>query len=137
MPRRRYRSKQQFWRAAFRRVMNYYLEAKSAAYSSSVGGFYAAMEAETKGSGYVARIIKPTLIDYVCDVEIVARGVLNPSQYQLFRILYIDLKEPSPEVAKSDRFRKAEKKIKEQVGKAFVAFKIYPAESYFASKDLR
>lgn len=137
MPRRRYRNKQQFWRAAFRRVMQYYLEAKSAAYSSSVSGFYASMQAETKGAGYISRIIKPTLIDYVCDVEIVARGVLNSYQYQLFRTLYIDLKEPSSELAKDDKFRKAEKKIKEQVGKAFVAFKIYPAESYFASKDLR
>lgn len=120
----------------FVKTIEHYLEIKSIAHSNSCTPFYQAMSTGQR-LNYNPRVIKPSFSDFLCDVELVAKGVLNEEQFRLFRVLYLWQMFPEMLPFKTDKMRKKDKKIKEQVGKALVAFKVYPIQRYFEKRDLR
>jgi hypothetical protein len=113
-----------FWKSAFQTVIEQYQEIRAANEGagalnyeklSNAGGFATCT--------YNPRVVKPTLSDFVCDVEIAARTTLDKAELKTFR----DADDP----------QSVPEEIQMKLGKIFAAREIYPISNYFQTVDLR
>lgn len=119
--------------------MERYEKVKPKTIALSSEGFYAGLSSEKgfNSSSFCSRVVIPTLTDFVCDVEITAKDVLTDYEYKFFHSIFIDQEEISDMIKSTDKFKRMEEHIVLQVGRAFMARKIFPTATYFRSKDLR
>ncbi len=106
------------YRAVFTEIHDRYLEVKSVVGTYSCGKFYANF-GQAPGSNRPQGVIEATPSDFIADVELAARSVLNPKQYENFQagILTEDMMN--------------------RVGAAFISRRIHPLARYLRPKDIR
>lgn len=135
------RNKKEFWRSVFRQVMARYEEIKSVNGTRSCAGFYKGLTREgTNGGKFNPKIVTPTASDYICDVELTARRVLNKHEHRFFKLVYL-LKDQELtkllETREDNKLIKLKYTVQEKVGLGLIAAKIHPFERYRRSRDLR
>lgn len=131
------RNKKELYRSVFRRVMSRYDEIKSVNGTQSCAGFYAGLAREGSGGGFNPKIVAPSASDYICDVEITARRVLDKEEYRFFKLAYISKDEEVTSLLKDGIFNKLKRAVQEKVGQGFISAKIHPFERYRKPKDTR
>jgi hypothetical protein len=131
------KEKSSFYRSVFRRTLANYDEFKATVGSNSCQQFYKSLSQEGgKGTGINPRIVHMSPIDFICDVEIVARKFLNQQEYRFFKLVYLDKDEELVNMAR-DTFRTTKKSVQEKLGQAFVESGIHPFAKYMRPIDLR
>jgi type 1 glutamine amidotransferase len=80
--------------------------------------------------------VKPLLIDYLVDVQNVARKTLTAIEFAYFYSTYFVKYTPVDEVS---MFDSADQEIRRKLGEAFIQFEIYPFNVYMnhADQDVR
>jgi hypothetical protein len=136
------RNKKEFWRSVFRKTMAYYDEAKTSIGTNSCQGFYRSLANEgTNGGKYNPRVVRTTIVDFTCDVELLAKKSLNKQEYRFFKLVYLEkdeeiiglLEDKSP----TNKFNKLKHTVQEKLGLAFKTNGLYPVAKYLKPKDLR
>jgi hypothetical protein len=137
------KNKREFWRGVFRRVMSRYDEIKSVNGTMSCTGFYKTLAKDWQdGNKWNPKIIKASLSDFLCDIELTAKRTLSESDYRFFRLVYMDKDEEIRALlldkqAENNKFNETKKAVQEKLGEAFVARKLNRPELYFKPKDTR
>lgn len=136
------KSKREFFRGVFRKIMSTYDETKTSNGTLSCQGFYRSIAGESANKGaYNPLVVRATASDFICDVELTARRVLSKEEYRFFKLLYLDKDKEIAElvVAKSpdNKFNGLKQTVQEKLGFAFDDRGIYPLSKYYKAKDLR
>jgi hypothetical protein len=90
-------------------------------------------ERATKGvsSGSNPRMVRPSISDFICDVELKLRKALPiRSEYKFIEEHYLNCQDDAPRGTVNDS-------VTEKAGRMFVAVGIYPVHDYFNSRDCR
>jgi hypothetical protein len=112
-------------------------------YLYSAEQFYDSLEREgVNGNKWNSRIVKVTPSDFVADVELVAKRVLqSPTEYLFFDEVYVKQNEQFHQDLQKrlteEQYLDLKHSVQEKVGAAFKACKLHPVERYFRAKDLR
>lgn len=125
---------------AFEEVMHAYEVARSARSPLSCEGFYASLEGHAdgiSGSGSSSRIVRPNMLDFVCDVELAAKSVLFPTDFELFMLVYANQERVSALVTNDPCYKRQTDNIVDLVGQEFSRRRIHPSRDYFKAKDVR
>ncbi len=115
------------WQRIFDTVIRKYIEVKM-----THGTHKALNYAHTSSGGGNPYIVRPSLSDFICDVEIKARKALSASEWAMFSALYVE--QTSDPLLCSNELPLG---IKTKLGRAFDACHIYPINLYMRGKDLR
>ena len=110
------------WRYVFTRVIEIYSEAKQK--SGRCSQFhYENSQQRPRNSPF----IRPSMVDFIADVEIAARCVLTPVELVLFANRFAHLIDrPIPE--------RITKHIEETLGQEFISRGIFPLNQYFSPR---
>jgi hypothetical protein len=133
------KNKREFWRSVFRKVMSRYDEAKSVNGTMSCSKLYRGL-GEDKTGTYNPNIIVVTITDFICDVELTAKRVLDPGEYRFFKLVYLEKDNELTKLVDStetNNFNGLKKRVQEKLGLAFVSSKLHPVERYLRPKDMR
>lgn len=119
-------------------VVEMYLEQKRSHGSVGCMDYERALTA-TGGGGANPRIVRPTISDFICDVEIAARRALTQSEYAVFQRLYVFQDWATGELEAEEKHYglKVVHAIRTKVGELLISRSIYPASRYFRAKDTR
>lgn len=120
------------WERAFSDVMEEYQEIKATLGSSSCEGFYNGLAREGGRTAMNTRVVRPSVIDFVADVELAARRALHPAEFTFFRQYYINGENLQPE-----RVELYDKTVQQKVGKMLIHRRVHPTSNYYKAKDLR
>jgi len=177
------------WINAFIAVMEQYREPRQT--QGSVGALDYERAGNSTGGARCSKIVRPSVLDFLCDVELAAHRALSNDQEAkvLFDFFYRDFKVEQITVAEINRtnpelcffcrsatdvwktldaelnehtacedcrkehqlkktkpafvtklpqgWAEADQRIRERVGRMFIARRIFPVGSYMASKDVR
>lgn len=115
-------------------VLAHYAELTSVTSSNSCSAFYRRLASDGAG-GSAGGWFKPIPSDFVADVEILARKFLAPSEYRVFRKLYIDGQGDTQVLAVTDMPKLEMLYLK--LGRKFEEFGLWPVTYYFQPQDLR
>lgn len=136
------RNKKEFWRSVFRKTMSYYDEIHSTVGSNSCAGFYKSLTNEgTNGGKYNPRIVRTNAVDFICDVELLARKTLDKQEHRFFKLVYLqkdkEICDLLEDKSKTNKFNKLKHTVQEKLGLAFKTHGLYPVAKYMKPKDLR
>lgn len=123
----------QRWRSIFAAVIEEYQDLKSRVGHTVSFDYEQIGMAAGGGGGRCTKIVAPNVSDFICDVELAARRVLNPSEFGFFQHFYIGLADPNTIPHKSA----LNMAVMEKVGRILQARHIYPARQYFRPRDVR
>lgn len=119
-----------FFRRVFYSTIQHYAEAKVVHETNSCEKFYRALTDRSGCSGSNARLVYVSAMDFVADVELAAKAVLTPDQYE--RFVEVFGSEEAPLYPES-RF----KRMAERVGAELVRRRIHPVRGYMAPRILK
>lgn len=117
-------------------VLAHYTEITTVASSNSASAIYRRIASGGTGintGGNAGGWFKPIQSDFIADVEILARKFLAPSEYKLFRYVYID--HPDWTIAQSDQPKLDLMHLK--LGRTFEKHGLWPVSAYFRPQDMR
>lgn len=123
------------WKQIFGEVMNCYEDARTLNTTSSCAGVYAGMADTTDKQAPSVRMIRPSTLDFVCDVELAARSTLTKQDYSLFIHYYANQNEVST-LSVTPEWEETQERIINTCAMAFKRKRIYPITRYFKSKDV-
>lgn len=109
--------------------MDIYEPARTLSLTMSCGGFYNSLGEESGAQG--ARVIRPSLSEFVCDVELAAQNVLTDDEYELFKDVHIEQNELTTLTTTQEVFTRTNKKVIHSVAGEFVRRRLYPLRFYF------
>lgn len=120
-------------------VLDYYQELTSTNCSNSCEAFYKMLGMGVgRNSGGSYSPCQPTSSDFVADVETTVRKSLSPSEYKLFRTIWMNPDLVAADKAANDHNTQATREhILRKLGQAFNERGIAPLNMYFKAKDLR
>jgi hypothetical protein len=113
------------WQQVFKEVMEHYVDAKSSTGSMKSLNYENALEGSVSGAN--TKVVKPSLSDFVCDVELAVRRVLS---YNELVALFEHVYDGTPETPEIER-------LQQKVGRIFDERNIHPVGVYFKAKDVR
>lgn len=90
-----------------------------------------------KISGYRIGIAVPQVSDFIADVEIAARCVLDRDDLLFFRSVYVEQSVIDPHTQQSELFLKTELRISRKLGKEFLKRRLCPSKIYYKEVDTR
>lgn len=118
-----------YWRMIFNSILGKYAELHSIATASGCSSLY--LDKETVNSH---RPEAPNLIDFLTDVELAARQVLNDEEFIFYKKVFQERDEDTYKRKKdslnTETFRHWESNIKEKVGKILKFKRIHPMSMY-------
>lgn len=133
-------SKSRIYQTIFSIVMGLYDEVRSINGTNSCSGFYKSLMAGGGKRSFNPNIVRVTPEDFVADVELAARAVLDKHEQQYFNNAYRykskDYKAAAKEYHGEAAFKKMVESMEEKVGKEFRRRKIYPVKTYLKAKEI-
>jgi hypothetical protein len=112
---------------AFDLVIQEYSDQKS-----TDGSIQAKDYGKQMGGGKNTLKVRPSISDFLCDVELVVRRMLpQPRLQTLFRNLYVNCSMTEQQASDNDLLT-----IKFRVGKELIRRQIHPTHLYFKGKDI-
>lgn len=128
-------SSREIWRAAFFSVITAYQETKSVVGSTGAIDYAQAVLDPGTNLQSVDGHCKPSLSDFLCDVELAAKKALNEEDYKFFVKYFVNAN--LEDFPNNERLRDQAKTVAENCGRRFIAHKIYPVKSYMQSKVVK
>jgi len=123
VPHRTLEQNRSFYYKAFESVISLYQEMK-ATYGIAGALDYSNAQASSPGAAYSIGRCLFTPVDFIADVQIVARKALTPDELRWFNSVFVDhLSQDEPKARFSDR-------VKLQLGFHFQRAGLYPVSSY-------
>jgi hypothetical protein len=116
------------WKRAFDETIEFYQEAKSTL--GLIPAIDYANHPAATGGPSAGGYMKPTVVEYVADVELAARRVLSPELHLVFKALFVTSFEPV------DYRSTAVEEIRVRVGRELERVGIHPAPRYFKQKHI-
>jgi|SRR5581483_4923106 len=127
-------SKRFYWRSVFDEVMATYVEARWTAGSHQAINYERALEGT--GGSHAIGVVKPTLVDFLADVEVCAKVALNGTEFAFFADIATG-RNPTQEELKDDKFVDLYNRVREKMGRLLIQRHVYPFARYMKAKDTR
>ena len=128
------KNKRKKYRSIFNTIVNrYHYELSNQV--ASVDGLYSKLSEDHSHNSYNPRVVKPSGSDFICDVELLGRRVLDDKPFYLFKYWYLDQNEAYRlqvfgSLSKMD-YMDLNLMVQEVAGKEFKRCKLYPLKEYF------
>lgn len=121
------------WRSAFDVVIPTFMEIKQS--HGHLGAIDYSKALEATGGGASKGIVRVSISDFLCEVEIAARRALTAEEYDFFKTVYVNAAETVP--MHPELYKTIDNTVREKVGKMLISREIYPLADYMKSKDVR
>lgn len=120
-------------RKIFEGVLGYYIEVKATHGTTPSRDYETVIENGPPSGGRNTKLVTPSLSDFLCDIELVAKHSLSerPDLFAQFQAVYIDQIIPPSELSSDDLAT-----ITEQVARMLVSKRIYPLSGYFSARQV-
>jgi hypothetical protein len=126
-------NRRSYYRRVFRVVLRRYHGLKEMVGTAACPPFYSGGGLDGSMT-FNPRKVVVLPVDFLCDVELAAKRVLDRADYEFFRRVYIEGDEEFRQLQQKNIFtyRKRRSRIQERTGCALHARKIYPIQKYLA-----
>ena len=121
-----------FLRQAFKSVMEVYSEVKATCGTTPTLDYSVLANRMLITGTPNPRVVRPSMSDFICDVELKTKSVLSAKEYGWFVDIFVNKALPEMTCSVNQLH-----KIQEKVGGVLVSARIHPIEQYFMAKDMR
>lgn len=124
----------EIWSKAFFSVISAYQETKTVIGTSGAIDYSKAL-LNPSTSLQVVGHIKPSLLDFICDVELTARKALNDEDFKFFQTYFVHTY--LEDFPNNERLREQAQSIAHNVGRKLITNKIHPVKGYMQGKMVK
>lgn len=80
--------------------------------------------------------VSPSLSDFICDVELAAKAVLESEEYAHFVLFHLEQSLPASLITDSDHYRRMDRNVIRKAGREFERRRIYPLSIYNKAQEI-